>query len=196
MMLTLSDKTLWDYSAFDTDNVDGDDVPYIGNSWLVYPFLEKYSAAKGVEIRNIALRSGIGFNYQTYGLEVNINFSLRGEASMWLMMRCSNKSENFKDVLTPHTAMIKISKEDKSQRCFVTLSVFVEDETNNKVFKTFMKRQLVNTSSKIMYNMMNLFILLESKNNYHYENDVTDFRLYAVDVGDEKMKLKILCEQK
>lgn len=149
MMLTLSDKNLWDYSAFDTDNIEGEDVPYVGSSWLIYPFLEKYSAAKGVEIRNIALRSGIGYNYQLYGLEVNVNFSLRGEASMWLMTRCSEKSDKSKDSLTPHSAMIKISKEDKSQRCFVTLSVFVEDESKNNVFKTFMKRQLVNTSSKI-----------------------------------------------
>ena len=147
MMLTLSDKALWDYSAFDTESIEGDDVPNIGSSWLVYPFLEKYTAAKGVEVRNIALRSGMGFNYQTFGMEVNVNFSLKGEASMWLMTRCTDKSNKFKDVVTPNTAIIKISKEDKSQRCFVSLSVFVEDENKSKVFKTFTKRQLINSSS-------------------------------------------------
>jgi hypothetical protein len=164
IMLTLNDKNLWDYTSFDYDFIDGDEVPTFGNKWEIYPYLEKYTSHKGIELRNIALKSGISFNYENCGMEINTNFSLKGESTFWIITRSNIDSpdvynetnrgdhtciENEYSPLNKYSSVIKISKEDKSQKCFISLSVFVEDENNkNKIFKTFCKRQLINFSSK------------------------------------------------
>ena len=153
-MLTLNDQILWNYTYFESDNLDGDDAPILGSSWQLYHSLEKYTSSKGAEMRSIAIRSGVNFNYEMLGMEISSHFSLKGESSFWIFLRCGPVSvTNDQGTINNYTAIIKISKEDKSQKCFVTMSVFVEDENENKVFKTFCKRQLINITSKFYFEL-------------------------------------------
>jgi hypothetical protein len=151
-MLTLNDLSTWSCSAFDSDNFEGEEIPTFGASWEFYQQIEPYTSSKGIELRNVALRSSKNFNYEDLGLDLNSHFTLKGDSSMWIFTRCSkfednNKDMSLLDLITQSTAIIKISKEDKSLRCFLTMSVYVEDENGNKIFKTFSKRQLISSDS-------------------------------------------------
>jgi len=69
--------------------------------------------------------------------------SLRGESSFWIITRSN-------ETLDQYSAIIKITKEDKSQRMFISLGTFVKDHLGNEVFKVFLKQQLIDSSSNII----------------------------------------------
>jgi hypothetical protein len=198
IILTLNDKSFWDYNNFDSEYIDGDEMPIIYNTqnWELFPNLENYSSNKGVELRNVILRSGIKFDYKYFGMEINASISLKGESSCWIFTRSAvkvpiNKNnedishtdnsivENTDSLFNRYTSVIKIYKEDKCQRCFVCLSIFAEDENGNKHFKTFSKRQLVNINNE------------KIKNKYYYENDICDMKVYLLDTGDDKITVRV-----
>jgi len=106
-------------------------------------------------------------------MEFDINFRLKGESSLWLFTRSDPKIEFDK-----YTTIVKISKEDKSQKCFLTLGTFVYDLRGNKVVKTFMKHQLINYSKT------------KEKIN---EEDFCDFKISVIDAGEDTIITRILC---
>jgi hypothetical protein len=75
-----------------------------------------------------------------------LNFSLKGESALWLILRTEDK-------LDENSAVIKISKEDKSQKMFISFGTFVsfEDKEDLK-FKIFTTQQLIDTSSNLINN--------------------------------------------
>lgn len=75
-----------------------------------------------------------------------MNFSLKGESALWLILRTEDK-------LDENSAVIKISKEDKSQKMFISFGTFVsfEDKEDLK-FKIFTTQQLIDTSSNLINN--------------------------------------------
>ena len=91
---------------------------------------------------------------------------------MWLFTRSDTKNDFDK-----FTTILKISKEDKSQKCFFTLSTFVYDLRGNKVLKTFLRHQLIN------YN--------KTKSNTYYEEDYCEFRISIIDAGEDKILSRI-----
>lgn len=100
--------------------------------------------------------------------------TLKGESSFWLFSRSDPKVEFDK-----YTTIIKVSKDDKSQKCFLTLGTFVYDIRGNKVLKTFLKHQLINYS--------------KVKNTKNYEEDYCDFKISIVDAGENTIICRILC---
>lgn len=77
-------------------------------------------------------------------LEISMNFSLKGESVLWLILRTEDK-------LDENTAIIKVSKEDKSQKMFISFGTFVSEEDKEDLsFKIFTTQQLIDTSSKII----------------------------------------------
>jgi len=55
------------------------------------------------------------------------------------------------DKLDENSALIKISKEDKSQKMFIAFGTFVsEEDVEDLSFKIFTTQQLIDTSSNII----------------------------------------------
>jgi len=77
-----------------------------------------------------------------------MNFSLKGESILWLILRTEDKLDDY-------SSIIKISKEEKSQKLFISFGTMVEeDDREELVFKIFTTQQLIDTSSnyfKILY---------------------------------------------
>ena len=75
-----------------------------------------------------------------------MNFSLKGESVLWLILRTEDK-------LDENSAVIKISKEDKSQKMFISFGTFVSfEDKEDLTFKIFTTQQLIDTSSNLINN--------------------------------------------
>jgi len=73
-------------------------------------------------------------------LECTLNFSLKGESVLWLILRTEDK-------LDEYSSIIKISKEEKSQKMFVSFGTMVAEEDKEELtFKIFTTQQLIDTS--------------------------------------------------
>ena len=51
--------------------------------------------------------------------------------------------------LNKYSAILKFSKEDKSQKVFVSFGTFVLDHNGKSIFKIFLKQQLINYHKNI-----------------------------------------------
>lgn len=60
--LTLEDFDSWDYSSFDYEIIESEDVPIINQPFWPFEELEGYNKENGVDIRNIVLKSICQFN--------------------------------------------------------------------------------------------------------------------------------------
>ena len=83
-------------------------------------------------------------NLTYLGFEINTQVILKGESSFWIVTRSN-------EILNEYSTIVKITKEDKSQKMFVSLGTFVKDYLDNEVFKIFLKQQLIDSSCKIIY---------------------------------------------
>ncbi len=72
-----------------------------------------------------------------------MNFLLKDESSLWLFLR---------NDLSPDTdtAVVRITKESNSQRCFIGLGTYIKDKHNKSIFKIFTRQQLVDFNSKYL----------------------------------------------
>lgn len=87
--------------------------------------------------------------------------------------------------------MIKIAKEEKSQRMFISLGTFVQDSVGNEVFKVFLKQQLIdNSSNNIIIKFIHNF-LLEIKNKSYFENDECELKINLVDSGEDRIVIRL-----
>ena len=141
-------------------------------------------------------------NYNTNGVEINVDFSLVGDAEFWIFSRCFinkdfNESEIFDTfsinnesnvIFNKYTSLIKINKEKNTSKCFISFGTFYEDETDkNKIkYETFLKRQLIDYSEIENKN-------LDTSNSIYYylENDLMDIRIIIIDLGNEVIDAKI-----
>ena len=179
---------------------DIEKIPTINNSWKIAKKFKKVNNC--IEFSNIALRTLNEVNYNTNGVEINVDFSLVGDSEFWIFSRCFinkdfNESEIFDTfsinnesnvIFNKYTSLIKINKEKNSSKCFVSFGTFYEDETDkNKIkYETFLKRQLIDYSE------------IENSNSdtsnsiyYYLENDLMDIRIIIIDLGDEVIDAKI-----
>jgi hypothetical protein len=74
-------------------------------------------------------------------VEIGVNFILKGESTCWIINRLNEKFDEF-------TSVVKIAKEEKSQRVFLSMGTFVRDNNKNLIFKIFTRQQLIDFSSK------------------------------------------------
>ena len=80
-------------------------------------------------------------------LELTINFSLKGESILWIILRTEDK-------LDQNSAIIKITKEDKLQKMFISFGTFTSDDENeNLTLKIFTTQQLIDISSILNLNI-------------------------------------------
>jgi len=62
LSLNLEDFESWDYSSFDYEIVDSEDLPIINSPFWPFEELGGYNKENGVDIRNIVLKSACQFN--------------------------------------------------------------------------------------------------------------------------------------
>lgn len=101
-------------------------------------------SSKGIDIHNLIFKSKEKVKIIGLNSIIEVSAVLKGECSLWLYTR---KTEFF----TPMTAVIRVSKEDKSQRIYLSLGTFVKDKSDNFEFKIFTRQQLVDFESNLNY---------------------------------------------
>lgn len=174
-------------------------IPIISNNWEL---IKKFNKTKNaIDFKDMAIRTINEVNYNTNGVEINLEFSLVGGSEFWIFTRCFvnkdvNDSEAFDTssinnesdiIFNKYTSLIKIIKEKNSSKCFITFGTFYEDEKDgNKIkYETFLKRQLVD--------FLQLDSLSVNSNTVYYylENDLLDIKAIIMDLGNEIIDAKI-----
>ena len=196
--LTLNDYNYFESTEFfcDISGDEQDSFPILDTTWTNEKQLKLYgNKIKFIELRNLALRTVNEVNYKNNGIQIKINFNLKGESQLWIFSRCfinndldENDSNNEYNkninsgIFNKYTSLIKISKEVNSNKCYIHFSTFYEDNNNGKIYlKTFYKRQLI--EFKVKDNISNHY--------YYNENDICEFNLNLLDLGNEEIKTKI-----
>ena len=196
--------TLYDYNFFestefycDISGTENDSFPLFDSTWTNEKQLKFYGTKiKYIQLRNLALRTVNEVNYDTNGIEINMNFNLKGESQLWIFTRSFVNKENNEslifdkdsnhinsyDIFNKYTSLIKITKESNSNKCYISFGTFYEDKIFGKIFsRIFFKRQLIE------FNVNNTY----SNNYYYIENDICEFNLILLDLGNEEIKTKV-----
>ena len=173
-------------------------LPEVKNLWEPLNSSHLFSANgkySYIELDKLALRTVKEIFYETNGIELKIDFNLLGDSELWIFTRSFvNKEINesyffdeesmnieVNDYFNKYSSLIKIIKERLSNKCFITFGTFCEDKKTKKlIYKTFLKRQLVDYSDNL------------KNNRFHYiENDICEFIMYIRDMGEETISAKI-----
>ena len=102
--------------------------------------------------------------------EIYFDFTLKGDSIFWLILRSNTCFDKF-------SAILKISKEEKSQKIFASYGTFVFDKNSLMIFKVFLKQQIIDKSM--------------NSNKVYKENDVSRIKGSIVDNGQEKLLTNI-----
>jgi hypothetical protein len=158
-----------------------------------------------MELKNVIYQLKDEINYEYFDNIIKAEIILKGESTFWLFLHCGEK---FND----KTAVLTISKEDFSQRCFVSLGTFINKELSrnnlcdknylNNRFSNINKRNKLNINNidnNIDYNEINLdnnfdYNNIPNNNNYVNEYEYVIFRkqelVEEISLEDRKEKLK------
>ena len=175
---TLNDYKNFEYSIINTENENGEDISDIIDinnvEWKTlnedFPFSYEVDnilkkAYNFIEINKLALRVIQDIDFYERGVELNINVNLIEESELWIFTRCyvnkginesncfDDKSNNIDstDIFNKYTSFIRIIKEIRSNRCFITFGTFY-NENDKLYYKSFLKRHLIDYSEKNKYN--------------------------------------------
>ena len=164
---------------------------------LSYEVSDKHKGYEYMELNHMAIRLIKEIDYDELGLELKLNFSLIGNSQILIFTRCFvNKEINDSDlfdnndidvgpneIFNKYTSLIKIMKEMKSNRCYITFGTYHNDplRNNKKSHKFFLKRQLIDYS--------------EEKNDKESisinKDDVSEFNIIVNDFGEEAIDTRI-----
>ena len=192
--MTLKDPLFWESSKFEGNIEEYDQVPTIGRVWETDPLLKKIESGQmsSYEMIKTALRTVNEVDYNLFGVECEISLTLVGKSQFWAFTRCFVNKEvnestlfdtqsmynNPGDIFNKYTTVFKITKEDRSLRCFVEFGTFCE-ENGAMIYKTFFKRQLVNFNKN------------KEADASRIGEDSCDFKIFVVDIGNENLSVKI-----
>ena len=102
------------------------------------------SSSRGIDIGGSIFRSKQTLDMEHFSVEMNIGCYLAGDSSCWIINRVN-------DYFDEQSFVIKIEKVEKSQKLFASFGTFVRDSQDNLIFKTFIKEQLIDFSSNILF---------------------------------------------
>lgn len=196
--LTLNDHQFFELSKFSYNYSASSDelLPELTNPWNTTDNLLR--DRKHMEFRNVALRTVNEVNYETNGIEINLSFKLYGESEFWIITRCfvnKDVNESYKfdseyvhntshDVFNKYSTLIKVIKEKNSNRCFIIFGTFYEnDETGRVIYKTFLKRQLVDLGE-------------HNINHYYTDSDSCEVNMIINDLGSDSISTKVALNDK
>ncbi len=115
-------------------------------------------------------RSNQEINLESDICEIFFDITLKRESTFWLILRSNH-------CLNKHTAVLKITKEDRSQKIFASFGTFVLDKNSDLIFKVFIKQQIINFTS--------------DSSQIYKENDLSRVKGVVIDNGQDKIVVKI-----
>ena len=164
---------------------------------LSYEISKTHKGYDYIELNHMAIRLIKEIDYDELGLELKLNFNLIGNSQILIFTRCFvNKEINDSDlfdnnsidvgpneIFNKYTSLIKIMKEMKSNRCYITFGTYFNDalKNNKKSHKFFLKRQLIDYSEEKN----------ENESISINKDDVSEFNLIVNDFGEESIDTRI-----
>lgn len=181
----------WVYSYFYTEYLDSSEkLPHLfGNSdWTkledFHEFSEDSISQKGIEIRNIMLKSVFCIDYPSEGIEIDLNVQIKGEASFWLFTRSKFEDQETSVNYSKTSTVMELSKMKNSTNSFVSFGTFLGSDITlnsfNPNYKIFFKRQLINYS-----------IPQKQPRLKEFQGDICEYRIIFIDRGNDEIKAKI-----
>ena len=177
---------------------------------------DNHNSIANFDFSGIVLKTRNYVDYNTKGIEINIHLKLYSESSFYIFTRCYiddnndtnnntinntiNNSEEIKkyktenifsarknkinQMLSKYSTVIKIFKNKNSKKSFVSFGTFYKSRKSGNIhYKTFLQRQLVD-------------YLHQDKNYYYLENDLCEFDIIIIDLGNEYLEAKIALNSK
>ena len=199
---------------------DGNNLPIINENWMHLKYYlnnnDNHNSIANFDFSGIVLKTRNYVDYNTKGIEINIHLKLYSESSFYIFTRCYiddnndtnnntinntiNNSEEIKkyktenifsarknkinQMLSKYSTVIKIFKNKNSKKSFVSFGTFYKSRKSGNIhYKTFLQRQLVD-------------YLHQDKNYYYLENDLCEFDIIIIDLGNEYLEAKIALNSK
>lgn len=180
---------------YDDDDSDENYLPVINEKWtnvtdnLNTKLMPKI--LKDFEFCKIALKTNNVVDYNNKGIEISLHLKLFDKSSFYIFTRCyidndnNNLNNNINNqIFCEYSTVIKIFKLKNSKKSFASFGTFYKSKKSGKIhYKTFLQRQLVD-------------FLKEDKNYYYLENDLCEFDIIIVDLGNENIEAKISLNNK
>lgn len=188
----------------DENNCDENTLPIINEKWKNLDNIHDFDFSK------IVLKTKGIIDYNTKGIEINIHLKLFEQSSFFIFTRCfvedftdinnensiheikkcrtesicSTSRSNKNKIFSKYSTVIKIFKNKNSNKVFVSFGTFYKNKkSGNLHYKTFLQRQLVD-------------YLHQDKNYYYLENDLCEFDIIVIDLGNENLVAKISLNNK
>ena len=199
------------------DNNDNDEnnLPIINEQWTnLYDLYTKNEVISNFEFSKTALRTKNYIDYNTKGIEININLKLFSQSSFYIFTRCymdeanneinnsfiDNNSESIKknktqnipnfrknkinQIFSKYSTVIKIFKNRNSKKAFVSFGTFYKSKRSG------------NIHYKTFLQRQLVDYLHQDKNYYYLENDLCEFNIIVIDSGNEYLEAKISLNNK
>ena len=210
------------FNDFYDDVNDLDEIPKITEKWTNFNKINKNDLSSSVNVTIPKILNNFDFSkkailtkniidYNTKGVKINIHLKLYEKSTFWIFTRCyvgdyfenikrhktitasshklnleniNEKEKNNKKIFNKYSTVIKIFKNKNSNKSFVSFGTFYKNKkSGNLHYKTFLQRQLVD--------------YVHEDNNYYYlENDLCEFDIIIIDLGNEFLQAKISLNNK
>ena len=204
------------FKGNDNNDNDENNLPIIEENWCN---LSEYILQNKIpnfitnfDFSKISLITKNYIDYNLRGIEINIHLKLYSQSTFYIFTRCYiednndtnnntiNNSEeikkfkteniyNFrnkkcKSLFSKYSTVIKIFKNRNSKKAFVSFGTFYKSKKSGNIhYKTFLQRQLVD-------------YLHQDKNYYYLENDLCEFDIIVIDLGNENLEARISLNNK
>ena len=210
------------FNDFYDDVNDLDEIPKITEKWTNFNKINKNDLSSSVNVTIPKILNNFDFSkkalltkniidYNTKGVKINIHLKLYEKSTFWIFTRCyvgeyfdnikrhktitasshklnleniNEKEKNNKKIFNKYSTVIKIFKNKNSNKSFVSFGTFYKNKkSGNLHYKTFLQRQLVDYAH-------------EDNNYYYLENDLCEFDIIIIDLGNEFLQAKISLNNK
>ena len=167
----------WDYNSFGVEckeiiGTENEEFPKIGNKNWTKTEETNGITNTNIELNNIIYRSHDKIDYYICNCEIESLFTLKGESSFWLFLRCSE------DIYEENSSIIEISKKNFSQNTYINLGIIY-----NNQYKVITKQQLINFNNKTL------------NNKKYIDNDLVSVKLIILEPGNDNINIKIFINE-
>ena len=210
------EKCKCEFKGKDNNDNDENSLPVIEENWCN---LSEYIVQNEIpnlitnfDFSKISLITKNYIDYNLRGIEINVRLKLYSQSTFYIFTRCyiednndtnnntinnseeikKFKTENIfnvrnkksKSLFSKYSTVIKIFKNRNSKKAFVSFGTFYKGKKSGNIYyKTFLQRQLVD-------------YLHQDKNYYYLENDLCEFDIIVIDLGNENLEARISLNNK
>ena len=210
------EKCKCEFKGKDNNDNDENNLPIIEENWRnLSEYIvqnETPNLITNFDFSKISLITKNYIDYNLKGIEINIRLKLYSQSTFYIFTRCyiednndtnnntinnskeikKFKTENLcnirnkksKSLFSKYSTVIKIFKNKNSKKAFVSFGTFYKGKKSGNIhYKTFLQRQLVD-------------YLHQDKNYYYLENDLCEFDIIVIDLGNENLEARISLNNK